>query len=297
MTCPFCGHIEDRVIDSRESREGDSIRRRRQCLGCEKRFTTYERIDEVPYMVIKKDGRREKFDRQKVLNGLLKACEKRPISMAKLSDLVNQVEARVTDSPDREITTTEIGEYLMDSLRGVDKIAYVRFASVYRDFQDEQAFLNELQKFDAPIAWGTWRLILTAASITKFKKLSWSCFQLLTQPSDLALPFPRVLLQPGRRCTPRRFLTVISLRRERRITAVLDFRLGALLEIHRAGRPSDRSGNIRVRGESYPRLAAHAGTREPTHRARRVKGLAIQRAQCLRFDVVQTCWRQENARR
>jgi transcriptional repressor NrdR len=145
MTCPFCGHIEDRVIDSRESREGDSIRRRRQCLKCEKRFTTYERIDEVPYMVVKKDGRREKFDRQKVLNGLLKACEKRPISMGKLSDLVNQVEARVTDSPDREITTIEIGEYLMDSLRAIDKIAYVRFASVYRDFQDEQEFLDELR--------------------------------------------------------------------------------------------------------------------------------------------------------
>jgi transcriptional repressor NrdR len=145
VTCPFCGHIEDKVIDSRESKEGDSIRRRRQCLQCEKRFTTYERIDEVPYMVIKKDGRREKFDRQKVLNGLLKSCEKRPISMVKLSDLVNQVEARVTESPDREITTTEIGEYLMDTLRGIDKIAYVRFASVYRDFQDEQAFLNELK--------------------------------------------------------------------------------------------------------------------------------------------------------
>jgi transcriptional repressor NrdR len=145
MTCPFCGHIEDRVIDSRESREGDSIRRRRQCLSCEKRFTTYERIDEVPYMVIKKDGRREKFDRQKVLNGLLKACEKRPISMPKLADLVSQVEARVTDSPDREITTTEVGEYLMEALRAVDKIAYVRFASVYRDFQDEEAFLNELK--------------------------------------------------------------------------------------------------------------------------------------------------------
>ncbi len=145
MTCPFCGHIEDKVIDSRESKEGDSIRRRRQCLQCEKRFTTYERIDEVPYMVIKKDGRREKFDRQKVLNGLLKSCEKRPISMVKLSDLVNQVEARVTESPDREITTTEIGEFLMDTLRGIDKIAYVRFASVYRDFQDEQAFLNELK--------------------------------------------------------------------------------------------------------------------------------------------------------
>ncbi len=145
MTCPFCGHIEDKVIDSRESKEGDSIRRRRQCLQCEKRFTTYERIDEVPYMVIKKDGRREKFDRQKVLSGLLKSCEKRPISMVKLADLVNQVEARVTDSPDREITTTEIGEFLMDTLRGIDKIAYVRFASVYRDFQDEQAFLNELK--------------------------------------------------------------------------------------------------------------------------------------------------------
>jgi transcriptional repressor NrdR len=145
VTCPFCGHIEDKVIDSRESKEGDSIRRRRQCLQCEKRFTTYERIDEVPYMVIKKDGRREKFDRQKVLSGLLKSCEKRPISMVKLADLVNQVEARVTDSPDREITTTEIGEFLMDTLRGIDKIAYVRFASVYRDFQDEQAFLNELK--------------------------------------------------------------------------------------------------------------------------------------------------------
>src|ERR1700685_738954 len=145
MTCPFCGHLEDKVVDSRESREGDAIRRRRQCLACEKRFTTYERIDEVPYMVIKKDGRREKFDRQKVLTGLLKSAEKRPISMGKLSDLVNQVEARVTDSPDREISTTEIGEFLMDSLRAVDKIAYVRFASVYRDFQDEQAFLNELR--------------------------------------------------------------------------------------------------------------------------------------------------------
>lgn len=145
MTCPFCGHIEDRVIDSRESKEGNSIRRRRQCLLCEKRFTTYERIDEVPYMVIKKDGRREKFERQKVLGGLLKACEKRPISMGTLSDLVNLVEGRVTDSPDREITTIEIGEFLMEHLRGIDKIAYVRFASVYRDFQDEQAFLNELR--------------------------------------------------------------------------------------------------------------------------------------------------------
>jgi transcriptional repressor NrdR len=145
MKCPFCNHMEDKVVDSRESREGDAIRRRRQCLGCERRFTTYERIDEVPYMVIKKDGRREKFDRQKVLAGLLKACEKRPVSMGKLAELVDQVEAKVTDSPDREISTTEIGELLIEALRDLDKIAYVRFASVYRDFQDEQAFFNELK--------------------------------------------------------------------------------------------------------------------------------------------------------
>lgn len=145
MKCPFCNHLEDKVVDSRESREGDAIRRRRECLACERRYTTYERIDEVPYMVVKKDGRREKFDRQKVLGGLLKACEKRPVSMAKLSELVNKVESKVSDSPDREIETTDIGEYLMDSLRDLDKIAYVRFASVYRDFQDEQAFFNELK--------------------------------------------------------------------------------------------------------------------------------------------------------
>ena len=148
MKCPFCGHAEDKVVDSRESREGDAIRRRRECLKCEKRYTTYERIDEVPYMVIKKDGRREKFDRQKVLSGLLKACEKRPISMGRLAELVNQVEAKVTDSPDREISTTEIGNYLMDRMRELDKIAYVRFASVYRDFQDEEAFFNELKNLD-----------------------------------------------------------------------------------------------------------------------------------------------------
>ena len=145
MKCPFCNHMEDKVVDSRESKEGDAIRRRRECLGCERRFTTYERIDEVPYMAIKKDGRREKFDRQKVLGGLLKACEKRPVSMGKLSELVNQVESKVSDSPDREISTTEIGEFLMENLKDLDKIAYVRFASVYRDFQDEQAFFNELK--------------------------------------------------------------------------------------------------------------------------------------------------------
>lgn len=144
MICPFCGFLEDKVIDSRESREGDVIRRRRQCLRCERRFTTYERIDEVPYMVVKKDGRREKFERQKVLAGLLRACEKRPISMGKLAEIVDGVESRLSDNPERELSTTVIGEMLMDQLRQLDKIAYVRFASVYRDFQDVEAFLSEL---------------------------------------------------------------------------------------------------------------------------------------------------------
>src|SRR5579864_9371741 len=145
MKCPFCGFVNDKVVDSRESKEAESIRRRRECLQCGKRFTTYERIDEIPYMVIKKDGRRERFERQKVLNGLMKACEKRPVGMGKLAELVDQVEAKVTDSPDREISTIEIGDILIAALRDLDKIAYVRFASVYRDFQDEQAFFNELK--------------------------------------------------------------------------------------------------------------------------------------------------------
>src|SRR6202051_4876544 len=146
MMCPFCGFKQDKVIDSRESKEGDVIRRRRQCLGCERRFTTYERSDEIPYMVIKKDGRREKFDRQKVLGGLLKASEKRPVPMSRLAEIVDEVEAKLADSAEREISTTEGGEVLMDRLRNLDKIAYVRFASVYRDFQDLEAFLNELKQ-------------------------------------------------------------------------------------------------------------------------------------------------------
>ncbi len=145
MNCPFCGFKEDRVIDSRESREGDSIRRRRECLQCLRRFTTYERIDEIPYLVIKKDGRREKFDRQKVLSGLLKACEKRPVSMSTLANLVDEVDGLLAEKLEREISTTEIGEFLMGKLALLDKIAYVRFASVYRDFQDVEAFLSELK--------------------------------------------------------------------------------------------------------------------------------------------------------
>lgn len=133
------------MIDSRESKEGEVIRRRRECLKCERRFTTYERSDEIPYMVVKRDGRREKFDRQKVLEGLLKACEKRPVAMSRLAEIVDEVETRLADSPEREIATSQIGEMLMDKLRLLDKIAYVRFASVYRDFQDVEAFLNELR--------------------------------------------------------------------------------------------------------------------------------------------------------
>lgn len=144
MKCPFCGHPEDKVIDSRESKEGELIRRRRECLNCVRRFTTYERIDEIPYMVIKKDGRREKFDRQKLMTGLLKASEKRPISMGRLAALIDEVETRLAETPDRELPTTKLGEMLMDRLKAIDKIAYVRFASVYRDFQDVEAFLDEV---------------------------------------------------------------------------------------------------------------------------------------------------------
>ena len=145
MTCPFCAHRQDRVIDSRESKDGEVIRRRRECLKCLRRFTTYERSDEIPYMVIKRDGRREKFDRQKVLEGLLRACQKRPVPMGKLAEVVDAVESTLSESPDREISTTAIGELVLKRLRALDKIAYVRFASVYRDFQDVEAFLVELK--------------------------------------------------------------------------------------------------------------------------------------------------------
>src|ERR1044071_10118965 len=146
MKCPFCGFANDKVVDSRESKEGESIRRRRECLKCENRFTTYEHIDETPYMVVKKDGRREKFERQKVLSGVLRACEKRPVSMGKMEQIVNEVEQFVVDSPDRERTASEIGELIMDRLKLVDKVAYIRFASVYRDFQDVSEFHSELEQ-------------------------------------------------------------------------------------------------------------------------------------------------------
>src|SRR5262245_18061534 len=145
MKCPFCGNMEDKVVDSRESREGDVIRRRRECLKCERRFTSYERIDEVPYMVIKKDGRREPFDRQKVMAGLLRACEKRPIPTGKLEAIVNAVEKFVQDSRDRERPTQRVGEFIMKRLKEIDKVAYVRFASVYLEFKDVSEFMSELR--------------------------------------------------------------------------------------------------------------------------------------------------------
>lgn len=146
MKCPYCGFTQDRVVDSRESKEADAIRRRRECERCNKRFTTYERIDEIPYMVVKKDGRREKFDRQKVLNGLLHACSRRPVPAVKLGEIVDEVESYVVDSPERERQSSEIGEKIMTRLKGIDTVAYIRFASVYRDFKDVREFKAELEE-------------------------------------------------------------------------------------------------------------------------------------------------------
>ncbi len=145
MKCPFCGHPEDKVVDSRESKEGQAIRRRRECLSCKPRFTTYERLDEIPYMIVKKDNRREKFDRQKILAGLLRACEKRPVSMNQLEAIVNEAEGFFAESTDRERPSSEIGQLLMDRLKELDKVAYVRFASVYLDFKDIKEFMDELK--------------------------------------------------------------------------------------------------------------------------------------------------------
>ena len=145
MRCPFCSHIEDKVVDSRESKDGDSIRRRRECLDCGRRFTSYERIDEIPYMVVKKDGKRESWDRHKVLSGLFRACEKRPISSSQLETIINEVEKNVQDSLDRELATSDIGKIIMRRLKALDKVAYVRFASVYLEFADVSEFMHELK--------------------------------------------------------------------------------------------------------------------------------------------------------
>ena len=146
MKCPYCGFLKDRVVDSRESRNGDSIRRRRQCLQCSRRFTSYERIDELHYMVVKKDGGREKFDRAKVLNGLLKACEKRPVSLTQLEKVVDLVEQRVQESPDHELATVDIGKILLSELRRLDKVSYLRFASVYLEFEDVGEFMTVINE-------------------------------------------------------------------------------------------------------------------------------------------------------
>ncbi len=146
MRCPFCGHLEDKVVDSRESREGEAIRRRRECLACGRRFTSYERVEEVPIVVVKKDGRREPFDRTKLLKGLLAACQKRPVSLARLEDLATDIQAKLLERPDREIRARDLGEVVMDELKGLDQVAYVRFASVYRDFKDLPDFVKALEE-------------------------------------------------------------------------------------------------------------------------------------------------------
>jgi transcriptional repressor NrdR len=145
MRCPFCDHSESKVIDSRESKNGLCIRRRRECLACERRFTTYEKIEEIPYMVIKKDGKRQRFDSQKLLQGLLKACEKRPVPLAKLEEIVEEIEALLQERAEKEIAASEIGRMVMERLKALDKVAYVRFASVYREFKDVLEFKKELE--------------------------------------------------------------------------------------------------------------------------------------------------------
>jgi len=145
MKCPYCGNLGDKVVDSRESREGEVIRRRRECLDCGRRFTSYERIDEIAYMVIKKDGTRERFERQKLIAGLLKACEKRPVSVSAIEAVADKAEALLQERPDKEIGTEEVGKLVMDELKRLDKVAYVRFASVYRHFRDIGEFMSELK--------------------------------------------------------------------------------------------------------------------------------------------------------
>lgn len=146
MKCPYCSHPEDKVIDSRPTDEGATIRRRRECLGCQKRYTTYEKVEYMPLMVIKKDKSRQPYNRDKLLNGILRACEKRPVSISEIDNLIDTVEAQIYNTLEREVTSTEIGEKVMEELRKLDEVAYVRFASVYRQFKDIDTFMDELQK-------------------------------------------------------------------------------------------------------------------------------------------------------
>ena len=146
MKCPFCGYLESKVVDSRPTDEGSSIRRRRECLSCASRFTTYETVEYLPIIVVKKDGSRQAFDRSKLLSGLVKACEKRPVPLAELEKIAEEIEQDIQNSMEREISTVAIGEKVMDRLRNVDQVAYVRFASVYRQFKDIDTFMAELTK-------------------------------------------------------------------------------------------------------------------------------------------------------
>jgi transcriptional repressor NrdR len=145
MRCSYCGFLESKVIDSRESKKGLSIRRRRECLSCHRRFTTYEKVEEIPYMVVKKDGTRQPFDAQKLLRGMMKACEKRPIQISQLEEIAEEIESLLQERPDKEIGVAEIGQLVMDRLKELDKVAYVRFASVYREFGDVAEFRRELE--------------------------------------------------------------------------------------------------------------------------------------------------------
>ena len=146
MKCPYCGFKESKVVDSRPAEEGNSIRRRRECLSCSKRFTTYETVESLPMVVVKRDGSRQTFDRRKLVNGMLSACEKRPVSVAQLEKLGEEIEQELQNSLEREISTEHVGELVMDKLKGVDEVAYVRFASVYRQFKDINTFMRELNK-------------------------------------------------------------------------------------------------------------------------------------------------------
>ncbi|HTU02103.1 MAG TPA: transcriptional regulator NrdR [Candidatus Sulfotelmatobacter sp.] len=150
MRCPYCNALSEKVVDSREGKDGEVIRRRRECLQCHRRFTTYERIEEIHFMVVKKDGRREPFDRHKLLSGLLKAGQKRPVSVAQLEKIVDDIEARLAEKPDREISSAEVGELVMQRLHDLDEVAYIRFASVYRQFKDVDQFVEEVKGLQGP---------------------------------------------------------------------------------------------------------------------------------------------------
>jgi transcriptional repressor NrdR len=146
MRCPYCGHLEDKVVDSREVREGGAIRRRRECQACSRRFTSYERVEEIPILIVKKDGRREPFDRNKLLRGMMAACQKRPVSLTRLEELAGDIHSQIAEQPDREIRSLTLGEMVMDGLKTIDSVAYVRFASVYREFKDLSDFVKSLEK-------------------------------------------------------------------------------------------------------------------------------------------------------